>query len=144
MATTAAALKQQLGRVLKDYWATASPNYFGFLDPAYEPLTKAVFKDLLQSTEPVAYVPNVYDCEDHGMEFRVHVAKRQVARYPGVKSPFAVGFAMGHFSWVSQGKELHVANFAVMDDDEVRWIDLRAQKWFPFEDIRPGLRGVII
>ena len=141
---TAAALKQLLGKLLKPYWATSSPRYVGFLDPLYEPLTKQVFKDLITSTKPVDYIPHVYDCEDHGMEFRVHVSKRQVKRYPGVTDPFAVGLAMGHFSWAAGGTELHVANFAVMGDNAVRWVDLRAQKWFPFEDIRPGLRGVII
>jgi hypothetical protein len=103
-----------------------------------------MLNDLLGSTEKVRYVPHLYDCDDHAMEFRVHVTKRQLDQHPGVTSPFAIGFAMGHFSWAANGTELHVANFAVMKDDKIRWIDLRARKTFPFKRIRHGLRGVLI
>jgi hypothetical protein len=116
----------------------------GFLDPEYELLPRRIWFKLTNNAPTVDYVPHIYDCEDHAMEFKTYAAKLQLRLCPELKSPLCIGLATGLFPWAENGRRLHVVNFALIDDGAMEWFDMGTGLRHELSEALAGLQWILL
>lgn len=135
-------IRELLGKNLSGLWGP--DRYWIFQDPVYELVPIDIAQKLVAGAPQVAYVTDVYDCDDHALEFKAYVARTQKDSYPAYTRPFCVGFARGRFAWAAAGQIEHVANFVVCEDSRVYWTDLQIRNLRPLSDAGKGLAWLIL